>query len=140
MAAGAVAGGAAWALSGLTKALTERPRPYGVLAAVVLRQPPAHGTSFPSSHTAATVAIVIALVPFLPRALAWVAVAYAVLVGCSRVYLGVHYPLDVLSGAGIGMAMGGAVLLALGALLLHHAGQAAKDRDVAQRAGSAADP
>jgi undecaprenyl-diphosphatase len=75
-------------------------------------------------------AVVIALVPFLPRALAVVAVAYAVLVGWSRVYLGVHYPLDVLAGAGIGMAVGGAVLLALG-VLLDHVGPAAKSQDTA---------
>ena len=108
----------------MAKAVADRPRPYEVIADAVLRQQPAHGTSFPSSHTAVTVAVVIALLPFLPRALAVVAIAYAVLVGWSRVYLGVHYPLDVLGGAGIGMAAGGAVLLALG-VLLHRAGRAA---------------
>ena len=117
LAAGAAAAGAAWALANAAKVIANRPRPYQVVADAVLRQPPAHGTSFPSSHTAVTVAVVIALVPFLPRALAWVAIAYAVLVGWSRVYLGVHYPLDVLAGAGIGMAVGGAVWLALGLLL-----------------------
>ena len=127
LAAGAAAAGAAWALANAAKVIANRPRPYQVVADAVLRQPPAHGTSFPSSHTAVTVAVVIALVPFLPRALAWVAIAYAVLVGWSRVYLGVHYPLDVLAGAGIGMAVGGAVLLALG-VLLHRAGRAAQDR------------
>jgi membrane-associated phospholipid phosphatase len=121
VAAGAVAAGVAWALANLAKAIADRPRPYQVVADAVLRQQPAHGTSFPSSHTAVTVAVMIALVPFLPRALAWVAIAYAVLVGWSRVYLGVHYPLDVLAGAGIGMAVGGLVLLAVGALL-HRAG------------------
>jgi len=97
------------------------------VADAVLRQQPAHGTSFPSSHTAVTVAVVIALLPFLPRVLAGVAIGYAVLVGWSRVYLGVHYPLDVLAGAGIGMAVGGAVLLALG-VLLHRAAQPAQSR------------
>lgn len=32
-------------------------------------------------------------------------------------YLGVHYPLDILGGAGIGIAAAGVILLALGALL-----------------------
>jgi membrane-associated phospholipid phosphatase len=127
LAAGAVAVGVAWALANVAKVIANRPRPYQVVADAVLRQSPAHGTSFPSSHTAVTVAVVIALAPFLPRVLAGVAIAYAVLVGWSRVYLGVHYPLDVLAGAGIGMAVGGAVLLALG-ILLHRAGQAAQSR------------
>ena len=130
LSAGAIAAGAAWALAHVAKALTDRPRPYEVIAGAVLRQQPAHGTSFPSTHTAVTMAVVIALVPFLPRAVAAVAVAYAVLVGWSRVYLGVHYPLDVLAGAGIGMAVGGAVLLALG-ILLDHAGRAANSQDTA---------
>ena len=130
LAAGAAAAGAAWALANAAKVIANRPRPYQVVADAVLRQPPAHGTSFPSSHTAVTVAVVIALVPFLPRALAWVAIAYAVLVGWSRVYLGVHYPLDVLAGAGIGMAVGGLVLLALG-VLLRRAGEAAQSRAAA---------
>jgi membrane-associated phospholipid phosphatase len=124
VAAGAVAAGAAWLLANVAKAVADRPRPYEVMAGAVLRQNPAHGTSFPSSHTAVTVAVVIALVPFLARPLAAAGIAYAVLVGWSRVYLGVHYPLDVLAGAGIGMAVGGVVLLALQALL-RRAGRAA---------------
>ena len=123
VAAGAVAVGAAWVLAHVTKAIADRPRPYEVMADAVLRQQPAHGTSFPSSHTAVTLAVVIALVPFLVRPLAAVAIAYAVLVGWSRVYLGVHYPLDVLAGAGIGIAVGCVVLLAL-RTLLRRAGRA----------------
>jgi membrane-associated phospholipid phosphatase len=137
VATGAAAAGVAWALANLAKAIANRPRPYEVVAGAVLRQQPAHGTSFPSSHTAITMAVVVALVPFLPRALAWVAVAYAVLMGWSRVYLGVHYPLDILGGAGIGMAVGGATLLALGMLVRHHAEQGAAGRDaVAQPPGT----
>jgi undecaprenyl-diphosphatase len=136
VAAGVAAAAAAWALANLAKVVADRPRPYEVVAGAVLRQQPALGTSFPSSHTAVTVAVVIALVPFLPRALAWVAIAYAVLVGWSRVYLGVHYPLDILGGAGIGIAVGGVILLALG-VLLHRSGRAATDPDaVAQPPGT----
>src|SRR5690348_1179686 len=115
--AGAAAAGVAWLLTHVTKAIADRPRPYLVMADAVLRQQPAHGTSFPSSHTAVTLAVAIALVPFLARPLAAAGIAYAVLTGWSRVYLGVHYPLDILAGAGIGLAAGGVILLALRTLL-----------------------
>ena len=127
---GAVAAGAAWLLAHTAKAIADRPRPYEVMADAALRQQPAHGTSFPSAHTAVTLAVAIALVPFLARPLASAAIGYAVLVGWSRVYLGVHFPLDVLAGAGIGMAAGGVILLALGTLLRHE-GRAANGRNAA---------
>ena len=124
VAAGAVAAGTAWLIAHVAKAIADRSRPYEVMADAVLRQQPAHGTSFPSSHTAVTLAVAIALVPFLARPLAAAGIAYAALVGWSRVYLGVHYPLDVLAGAGIGIAVGGVIMLALGTLL-RGAGRAA---------------
>jgi len=134
VAAGAAAAGLAWALAHVAKAIADRPRPYEVMADAVLRQQPAHGTSFPSSHTAVTVAVVIALVPFLARPLAAAGIGYAVLVGWSRVYLGVHYPLDILGGAGIGLAAGGVILLALG-ILLGRAGRAENLWDAATGSG-----
>jgi len=134
VAAGAAAAGLAWALAHAAKAIADRPRPYEVMAGAVLRQQPAHGTSFPSSHTAVTVAVVIALVPFLARPLAVAGIGYAVLVGWSRVYLGVHYPLDVLGGAGIGLAAGGVILLALG-MLLPRKGRAESLQDAAPGCG-----
>ena len=139
VAAGAAAAGLAWLLANAAKAVADRPRPYEVITGVVLRQQPAHGTSFPSSHTAVALAVAIALVPFLARPLAAAGIGYAVLVGWSRVYLGVHYPLDILAGAGIGMAAGGVTLLALGTLL-RRAGRAANSHDdattvLAPRAG-----
>lgn len=133
VAAGAAAAGLAWALAHAAKAVADRPRPYEVMAGAVLRQQPAHGTSFPSSHTAVTLAVAIALVPFLARPFAAAGIAYAVLVGWSRVYLGVHYPLDVLAGAGIGMAAAGMVLLAAGTLI-RRAGQTANSHNTATEA------
>ena len=128
MVAGTVAASVAWLLAHAAKAIADRPRPYEVMAGAVLRQPPAHGTSFPSSHTAVTLAVAIALAPFLARPLAATGIGYAVLVGWSRVYLGVHYPLDILAGAGIGMAVAGVTLLAVGTLLRRE-GRTANGRD-----------
>jgi undecaprenyl-diphosphatase len=130
VATGAVAAGLAWGLAHVAKAIADRPRPYEVITDAVLRQQPAHGTSFPSSHTAVTLAVAIALVPFLARPLAAAGIGYAVLAGWSRVYLGVHYPLDVLAGAGLGMAAGGVIVLAAGTLL-RRTGRAANSHGAA---------
>jgi len=102
---------AAWFGANLAKALAERPRPYEVEPNAVLRQQPAHGTSFPSSHTAVAVAVALTLIPYLPRGGAAIALGYASMVAWSRIYLGVHYPLDVIGGAGIGLMVGGGALL-----------------------------
>jgi undecaprenyl-diphosphatase len=123
VAIGAGAAVVAMLAANLAKAVADRPRPYEVVAGAILRQQPAHGTSFPSSHTAAAFATAIALLPFLSRPVGVVAIGYAALVGWSRVYVGVHYPLDVLGGAGIGLAVGGVALVA-SSLLVRHAGTA----------------
>ena len=105
---GVAAGTLAWALSSAAKAVADRPRPYEVLADAVLRQDPARGTSFPSNHTAVAVAVVVALVPFLPRPLGYRGDRLRRDLGRMVTHLlGVHYPLDVLGGAGIGLAVGG---------------------------------
>lgn len=77
----------------------------------------AHGYAFPSGHAMATTAFALGLF-FVVRALSprhqWTAGAVGVVfvgfVGASRVYLGVHYPTDVL--AGWALATGWVVLLA----------------------------
>ena len=110
VAVGASAALLAYVGANLVKAVAQRPRPYEVLADAVLRQAPAHGTSFPSAHTAVAVAAVVALLPFLPRRWTPWLIAYAALVAWSRMFLGVHYPLDVMGGAGVGLATAGLTL------------------------------
>jgi hypothetical protein len=55
------------------------------------------------------------IVPYLGRRARWVAVAVAVVVCVSRLYVGAHLPLDVVGGAALGWAAGSLVHLLLGA-------------------------
>ena len=90
--------GGATLLNVLTKLIFQRPRP-DVLEAV-LHEP---GFSFPSGHAMANAAFGLAITLIFWRSRAGWPVAvlgacWAVIVGISRNYLGVHYPSDVLAG------------------------------------------
>lgn len=100
--------GGGMVLSQGLKALFERARPDLVPHLVDV-----HTLSFPSGHstlsavTYLTLAALIAAVHPHRRVKAYVigwAVVLALLIGCSRVYLGVHWPTDVLAGWSIGAA------------------------------------
>ena len=84
------------------KPLVERPRPWldWPIAPLVVEDDP---NSFPSGHTCAAFAAAMIWAKTLPgqRSRIW-AVALAVLMGLSRLYVGVHYPSDVLVGAMVG--------------------------------------
>lgn len=65
--------------------------------------------SFPSGHTLHAVSFTIIATAAFP-ALGWLLVPFTVLVAMSRVFLGLHYPSDVVAGALIGVALARLVL------------------------------
>jgi YegS/Rv2252/BmrU family lipid kinase len=103
------------------KGLYDRPRP-----AVVPHLAEVTNASFPSGHSAMAAVVYLTLGELLARWLArrWLrayllgwAMGLTVLVGVSRVFLGVHYPTDVLAGWAVGLSW--AVLCGLVARALH---------------------
>ena len=61
--------------------------------------------SMPSNHAANSSAIILAISYMSGKWVRWMALTVAMLVGFSRVYVGVHYPSDVLAGALAGIAV-----------------------------------
>jgi undecaprenyl-diphosphatase len=91
-------------VQGPIKGTLRRRRPFvREVARVVGRRP--RDTSFPSGHTAGSFAAAAVLSAFYPRDRPLL-VGTAAAVGVSRVYLGLHFPSDVLVGAGLGAALG----------------------------------
>ncbi len=72
-----------------------------------------HSASFPSGHAATSFACAATLARFVPRRVAVLLYALAALIAFSRVYVGVHYPLDVLAGALLGLGVATALRLSL---------------------------
>jgi undecaprenyl-diphosphatase len=101
--------GAAVALLGnsIVSSIWTRPRPFVAHRASVhllVHHPP--DASFPSDHSAALAAITVSLFLGRQRTLGSIFALWTVLVGVARVYVGEHYPGDILGGWLVGIAAG----------------------------------
>ncbi len=96
-------------VDGVIKPVIGRARPFDVVADARLIDQRPVTSSFPSGHTAAAVAGALAAGRLFPRARpAWWLLAVGI--ALSRVYVGAHWPTDVLAGAVLGLAVGWWVL------------------------------
>lgn len=92
------------ALHKLVKRGVVRQRPFVTQQGILLGAAPLDRYSFPSGHTLHAASFAMVVWAYYP-ALVWLVIPFATLVALSRPILGLHYPSDVLAGAGIGSAL-----------------------------------
>lgn len=98
------------------KEIFERPRPCNALADVLTPLGCTGSYSFPSNHAINNFAAAMFFYRLFPN-LKWILFITASLVAISRVYLGLHYPSDILGGAIVGIFFG--YIFAVGVLKIN---------------------
>ena len=106
------------AINEILKVAIHDPRPYWYDPRVQLLTSPHGSFGIPSGHSATALAGWGLLAVFLATGWGWlIAAALVLLVGLSRVYLGVHFPSDVLAGWAVGALIAVLVLRLEGSVL-----------------------
>lgn len=90
----------------ILKPLIMRPRPFDVIEGLETLIPAPQDWSFPSGHTSSSFAAGLVLIMGLPSKYGIPAMPLAILIAVSRIYVGVHYPSDIIAGAIFGILFG----------------------------------
>ncbi len=85
------------------KNIIARPRPFNVNPELVTLIKHPSSFSFPSGHTSGSFTAALVLYHLMPKKIGVPAVVLATMIGFSRMYVGVHYPTDVLGGIVVGI-------------------------------------
>jgi membrane-associated phospholipid phosphatase len=109
-----IAGTATYLTAKVAKGIWPRGRPDDLLADVVIRGEAALGRGFVSGHAATLAALAAVAWPWVGRRGRVALVGLVTVVCLARVYVGAHLPLDVVGGAGVGLAVAAVVRLGLG--------------------------
>ena len=93
-------------INGILKNIVGRIRPYEVIDGLNCLVGVQKDPSFPSGHTTSSFAVAWIIFKKLPKKFGIPALILAALIALSRLYVGVHYPTDVLAGVFIGILLG----------------------------------
>lgn len=94
----------AYLAAGVAKDMWGTDRPFEYLLNVTSLEFLVRGPAFPSGHMALTTALAFTVGHYLDKRYRWILVIAVVGVGLSRIYLGVHAPIDLVGGFAIGWA------------------------------------
>lgn len=97
----------------ILKNIIDRARPFTVVEGLSILVKKPIDSSFPSGHTCASFAVATIYYKYFPKKIGIPCIIFAALIGFSRLYVGVHYPTDVLVGFLLGF---------LGALIVYGVG------------------
>lgn len=89
----------------IIKNIVQRPRPFATFKELQIIVPIPSEFSFPSGHTASSFAAASVFFRQLPKKLGLPSVILAGIIGFSRLYVGVHYPTDVIAGVIMGILL-----------------------------------
>lgn len=101
-AVGVVSLGVATAIYFVLNRIVRRTRPFLAVKGLTMLGSKPLNYSFPSGHTTSAFAVAVVVFLCLPRKFGIPALILAALIAFSRLYIGVHYPTDVLTGFLIG--------------------------------------